>query len=167
MNDTELAYSKLVKASYLFNELSGADKEVSKTAFDSQYSLIKEEFKEIQESMYNNSKIDVTELLDGCIDVLVVTYGMLQKLEKLGCNVNGAIVATADNNLTKFIPITEAHLVQPTVEMYMSKGVNVYTTFNKEHNVFIIRDFQGKVRKPIEYISNDLSELTKGVTIED
>jgi hypothetical protein len=51
--------------------------------------------------------------------------------------------------------------------MYSDKGISTYSSYNKEHEVFIVRDHQGKVRKPSGYISNDLVAFTRGVAIDD
>lgn len=156
------AYEELVGASYLFNQLSGGAKELAEGAVVKQYNLIKEEFDELTAAVQAK---DTTEVLDGCIDILVTTYGMLQKLEALGCNVDKALVDTANNNLSKFPTSEKGANVLATIAMYADQGIEVKSTYNKEYKRYVIRDTNGKVRKPLGYVSNDLSKHTEGVKL--
>lgn len=160
--DTYDAYTDLLWASYLFNELSGGAKELSEEAVVSQYDLIKEEFNELTAAMQAK---DTEEVLDGCIDILVTTYGLLQKLEALGCNVEQAMIDTANNNASKFPYADQGPNVLATVAMYAEQGIKVQGTFNDEYQRYVIRDTNGKVRKPLGYVSNDLSKHTEGVKL--
>lgn len=160
--DTYEAYEDLLWSSYLFNELSGGAKELTEEAVIGQYNLIKEEFNELTAAIQAKN---TTEVLDGCIDILVTTYGLLQKLEALGCNVEEALIDTANNNLTKFPTSEEAVNVLATIAMYEDQEVKVKATYNEDHKRYVIRDTNGKVRKPFGYVSNDLSKHTEGVKL--
>jgi hypothetical protein len=146
-----------------FNDISGATNEVSEKSFYEQMEYIEEEFFELKHALYDNN---ITEVLDGCIDVLITTYGMLQKLETLGVDINGAAIATAENNLSKY-PATPA-VAHDTVERKARDGVEVLAKFNEEFGVYTLRNaVTMKVVKPYNFVSNDLSAFVpKGLEIK-
>ena len=87
---------------------------------------------------------------------MVTAIGLLQKLENLGMNVNKALYKTAVNNLSKF-PTTEAVAIE-TVEMYERQGIDVVVEFKSKYDVYVIKDANDKVRKPSDFVSNDLKD---------
>jgi hypothetical protein len=89
------------------------------------------------------------------VDVLVTSLGLLQKLEALGFNTQKALYDTAANNLSKY-PIQESIAVL-TAQKFEADNVNVSVTYNSAYDLFVIKDDQDKVRKPINFVSNDLS----------
>jgi hypothetical protein len=150
-----------------FNDISGATKEVSEKSFIEQYTYIREEFFEIADSFgddvtgYGTTKLSletrmVEPLLDDCLDVIITVFGMLQKLETLGVDVNGAAIATANNNLSKY-PTAPA-VAHETVARKARAGAEVLDKFNEEFGVYTLRNTEtGKVVKPYNFVSNDLS----------
>jgi hypothetical protein len=81
---------------------------------------------------------------------------MLQKLETLGVDVNGAAIATAENNLSKY-PATPA-VAHETVERKARDGVKVLAKFSEEFGVYTLRNADTmKVVKPYNFVSNNLS----------
>lgn len=138
---------------YLFNKLAGKDTLVSHKDLTEQFKLIVEELKETCDGLATNNP---EEVLDGTVDVMVTAIGLLQKLENLGMNVNKALYKTAVNNLSKF-PTTEAVAIE-TVEMYERQGIDVVAEFKSKYDVYVIKDANDKVRKPSDFVSNDLKD---------
>jgi hypothetical protein len=138
---------------YAFNEIAGKHNKTTLKDIEFQYKLILEETKEIKEKGIdkNNAK----EVLDGAIDVMVTALGLLQKLEYLGVDVNKAMRDTAYNNLTKY-PSKEYTAIK-TAQMYEEDGVMVDVQYNSEYELFVIKNWNDKVMKPIGFESNDLS----------
>jgi predicted HAD superfamily Cof-like phosphohydrolase len=99
-----------------FNVLSGQFNKTSLQDLKNQVALITEEAQEAQETLEAVEQNNITELLDGAVDVMYVTIGLLQKLEQLGVDVNGAMRKVAEDNLAKF-PSSQL-LAESTVEMY-------------------------------------------------
>ena len=138
---------------YMFNRLAGKDKFVSHKDLTEQFKLIVEELKETCDGLAANNP---EEVLDGTIDVMVTAIGLLQKLENLGMNVNKALLKTADNNLSKF-PESEMIAIE-TAEMYERQGIDVVAEFKSKYDVYVIKDSNDKVRKPSDFVSNDLKD---------
>ena len=138
---------------FAFNEIANKHNKTTLKDIEFQYKLILEETKEIKEKGID--KNDVKEVLDGCIDVLVTALGLLQKLEYLGVDTNKAMRDTAYNNLTKY-PAKEYTAIS-TAQMYEEEGIPVQVDFNSEYELFVIKNCNDKVMKPIDFESNDLS----------
>lgn len=153
MNEsTKLMISDFAESCYAFNEIAGKDNDVSLNDLKKQLVLIYEEVDEISEGLVDNNP---AEVLDGVIDTLVVTIGLLQKLENLGINVEEAMERTAANNLSKFTPSIE--VAQQSVKALKANSINARTDYNAQYNVFVIKDSNDKVRKPWNFESNDLT----------
>jgi hypothetical protein len=144
-----------------FNDISGATKEVSEISFMEQYSYIREEFNELTETMHarvQGEPLQLVEVLDDCLDIVITVFGLLQKLETLGVDVNEAAIATAENNLSKY-PMQPA-VAHETVDRKARDGVKTLAKFNEEFNCYTLRNVEtGKVVKPYNFISNDLSKF--------
>ena len=162
--------STLYELTQQFNDISGANKELSEKALIEQYTYIREEFKEMASTFgddYSSSlslKVQMIEpLLDDCLDVIITVFGMLQKLENLGVDVGQAAIATALNNLSKYTPSTA--IAYETVERKRLEGVQTKAIFNESENCYVVRNTNtGKVIKPFNFVSNDLSKyITQGV----
>lgn len=136
---------------YLFNELAGKDKQCSYHDIYQQCNLIDEEVNEITDGIYQNNP---EEVLDGAIDVLVVTLGLLQKLEHLGVDTTKAMQKTALNNFSKFP--TDRVIAVSSVDFLKEQGVDCKFEYNEEYQVYVIKDANDKVRKPVDFVSNDL-----------
>ena len=136
-----------------FNSIAGNDTKLTKEDYKAQYKVLFEEVKEIEEALDTDN---IVELVDGVIDTLVVALGFVQKLEKQGVNMSKAMELIAENNLSKYT--MNAYYADLSVADYKSKGIEVVSEFNKEYCVYVLRDTNGKVRKPINF---------KSVSIED
>lgn len=147
-----------------FNTISGAINEVTEQAFLEQYEYIKEEFKELSESVghqgWGETSLEPYMLgatLDDCLDIVITVFGFMQKLETLGVDVAQAGIDTANNNLSKYTNIP-AVVYQTIDKLKIEKGIEAYSTFNQDEGVFVIRNkATGKIVKPVNFVSNDLS----------
>jgi uncharacterized protein YkuJ len=137
---------------YAFNEIAGKDKAASHLDLCKQFKLVVEELKELSDGLNENNPVEV---LDGVVDVLITSLGLLQKLEALGFNAQKALFDTAENNLSKY-PTDEAVAIE-TAKTFESEGIAVNVTYNTAYDMFVIKDLQDKVRKPFNFKSNDLS----------
>jgi hypothetical protein len=136
-----------------FNEIADKHNKATLKDLTDQSNLIKEELKElIDRGIENNNPVEV---LDGVIDVLVTSLGLLQQLESLGIDTMGALRATAENNLSKY-PY-ESDVVISTIEMYADKGIKVTSTYNENYDCYVIKNENNKVCKPFGFVSNDVS----------
>ena len=138
---------------YAFNEIAGKDKAATHLDLCKQFSLIVEELKETSDGLNTNNPVEV---LDGVVDVLVTGLGLLQKLEALGFNTQKALYKTAANNLSKY-PNSE-HIAILTAQKFEADNVNVTVTYNSAYDLFVIKDDEDKVRKPVNFVSNDLDD---------
>lgn len=145
------AYSEVKK----FNEIAGQLDVVTEESIALQLDLIQEEYLETVEAFDGKNNV---ELLDGAIDMFVVVSGLLQKLEASGYNVAEAMKRVTDNNLSKF-PAWQDMKGIPLPSDF--SGANGWTHYlNEEYLVWVIRDGNGKIRKPEGFQSVELHGLT-------
>ena len=156
-----------------FNHIAGKYDNVTALALQQQAALVLEEAKELVEACSKlNQEGDVRfdnlePVLDGCVDVAVTNLGIKHMLEKLGANVVGAELATADNNLTKYLRDSDLETVGATILYYADRGINPLTSYNSDWNVYVIRSAStGKILKPVNYSANDLSKFLPTATKE-
>ena len=97
----------------------------------------------------NKADWDLVELIDGACDMKVISDGLLQILEAKGFDVSKALLKVGDNNLSKF-PTTE-----PNMADYNPRWTK---TYNEKFGVWVLKDENGKVRKPHDYVPVDLSD---------
>ena len=149
------AIQDLYQDSCVFNTIAGGDLKITPNDFLDQFKLIKEEFKELEVGIENR---DPVEQLDGCIDILVTVFGYMQKMRNAyGIDIGKAMQLVAENNLSKF-PVSEL-LARHTVDMYKEQGIETNYSFNKDYEVYVIRDSKtNKVKKPIGFNSVDLEQ---------
>lgn len=131
----------------LFNVIAGTS---VKTFSDlkSQVLVNSEEAKEIQDAFDDR---DAMKVLDGAVDNLYTCLGLLQRLESLGFDTDKAMQQVAENNLSKFIP-EDSTLDLPKDQF------SVMAQFVDGEKYYVIKDKNGKVRKPKGYVSVDLSD---------
>ena len=149
-------FACLANSAYSFNEISGQAYDTSKEGIENQIKLIEEETKELREGFEAGSTV---EILDACIDVLYVTYGLLQKLESK-CNVDAAMKQVHRDNFTKFFDGGEYQLAEETQKYHCSKGKNARVS-KSSHGVYAVLDENNKVLKPIDFVSTDLTKFVK------
>lgn len=148
---------------YLFNTIASNNQNITKAKIKAQLDLIQEELKETYEAL---ESLDNTKLLDGYCDIMVTTFGLGQQLEVLGMDIDRASRATAENNLDKYIweeeePELALEAAKASVLALQAKGVDARYEFNSEYQCYVIKDDKNKVRKPLTFVSNDLSEFVK------
>lgn len=136
------AYAK-VRA---FNDIAGNLTSVTDDSVDNQISFIFEELTETITAFEEGNKVEV---LDGACDLFVTVAGLMQKLEAQGYDVAAALDRVNDNNLSKFPVYVE--------QADLRDGFGA--TLNYPHGRWVIKDTNGKVRKPVSFIAVDLSDL--------
>jgi len=141
-----------------FNRLAGKDTATTKEDLLRQVRLIQEELDETRTAIEQDNPV---EILDGAVDVAVTLFGLMQQLENSGYDVDGASAVTADNNLSKFVYSSDfadktlEYLIE--LEPYMQFRIEEHQDgFNR---VYVIKDQFDKVRKPLSYVKNNLSEF--------
>jgi predicted HAD superfamily Cof-like phosphohydrolase len=137
----------------LFNDISGSASACTKKDIGNQIALMQEE---VQETYDAYVKGDLVETLDGCIDTLYVTLGLLQKLNNLGIDTEGAMQQVALDNLQKF-PTSEM-VAKETVKMYSEKNIEVISEYDVLHDAYVIKDMNDKVKKPLGFMPTDLTQ---------
>ena len=137
------AYGSVFK----FNDISGNLNKPDKDSIALQLDLIQEEYIETVDAFDADDKV---EILDGACDMFVVVCGLLQKLEAQGCDVEEALMRVCENNLSKF-PSTANNATNTWSGDYTPH-------FNKKHKVLVLKDKNGKIRKPEGFKPVDLSD---------
>ena len=137
-----------------FNEIGCSLDIITKDSLALQLDLIQEEYLEAVEAFdYENTE----EIADAAADLLVVVFGLVQKLEVAGYNMEAVIDAVCENNLSKYIPIN-------TVVHYDPEFTK---TLNEKHQVFVLRDKNGKIRKPSNFTPVNLYGLVPKTFFEE
>jgi len=148
------SYELFIEKCNLLNKLAGKGAATSKTDLVQQVDLVMEESKELHDAVNNEPLVNI---LQETIDVLVVTQGMVQLLESLGCDVQGALQAVADCNLSKYTK--DAEVAAMSVKALQESGVECAGTYNAKADLWVITDSNGKVRKPIGFKKVELSKF--------
>lgn len=126
-----------------FNVIAGKTGVPSLDDLKNQVKLITEESKELLEAFENESLINTLQELT---DVLVVSFGLLEQFRKLNYDVDGALLAVADCNLSKFTKDRDE--AWKSMEDYHKAGTEVTVDYNEDYKVYVIKDANDKVRKP-------------------
>ncbi len=142
----ETRIKDLVADVHLFNEVAGNYSNIGLGSLKEQAALVLEEAKELVEAL---EKKDSEETLKECVDCLVVLFGMIGKLTNLGYDVAGAWGVVNKNNLTKFPYTFKA--VEDSIAHYEEQGIEVGYEYNNDGDLFVLKDSNGKVRKPVGY----------------
>lgn len=137
-----------------FNVISGKDGVPSEDDLKNQVKLITEESKELLEAFENEPLINT---LQEIVDVLVVSFGLLEQFRKLNYDVDGALLAVADCNLSKFT--TSGAIAAESASKYTAEGTLVKFSYNNEYDVWVLKDENNKVRKPIGFKKVNLEEF--------
>jgi hypothetical protein len=155
--------NKLIKDSLVFNEISGADKEVSLLDIERQIKFTVDEVRELRDSLnhFVLTGRNEGEIVKEALDVIVCAVGVLQKMQTLGYDITECANIVGENNLSKY-PKTQEEALKSLQDL-ASKGVNAYVSYSLEYNAYVIRDTQeGKVRKPSGYQKVDSDSFRKG-----
>lgn len=139
----------------LFNCIAGKDGVPTKKSLLEQIELIQEELNETKRDLLAGNH---TGLLDGYVDVGVTWAGLGQMLDALKMDTLGAMQATAANNLTKFVNENNNDVLIDTLALYQGKNIPIVYERNALHNLVVFKDINNKVRKPSNFVSNDVSK---------
>lgn len=140
-----------------FNEIGGNLRNVTEESLFAQAKVNKEEALELWDALYY--KEGEAQILKEAIDCFVTSVGFLKMLEAQGYDVANALVHVGENNLSKFVSFDDPCLVQETVDFYKEQGVEVFVENNTEYELTVIKDWNGKIRKPVGYIPADVSKF--------
>lgn len=142
--------AKVIKVAYNevaeFNDIAGNLTNVTLESVDAQLGFI---FEELTETIDGLESGNMVELLDGACDLFVTVGGLLQKLEAMGFNVAHGLGRVNANNLSKFPKLGAAY-----------RNPEGFTaTLNEKYQRIVLKDGNGKVRKPGDFVPVDLSDL--------
>lgn len=142
-----------------FNKIAGSLDNVTVEKIDLQLDLIYEEF--VVEGITNFENKNPEKFLDDVCDTFVTVNGWMQMMEAAGFNVEEALERICKNNLEKYPSADEPIVVQG--DLTVKK--------NEEYNCWVIKDANGKVKRPSNFISVNLdglypTDFFKGVSIE-
>jgi NTP pyrophosphatase (non-canonical NTP hydrolase) len=137
-----------------FGVIAGKDGTPSEDDLKNQVRLITEEAKELLEAFENEPLINTLQELT---DVLVVGFGLLEMFRKLNYDVDGALLAVADCNLSKFTK--NGLIAAESASKYTNDGTPVDFSYNSEYDVWVLKDLNDKVRKPLDFKKVNLEEF--------
>lgn len=137
-----------------FNVIAGKTGVPSADDLKNQVKLITEEAKELLEAFESEALINTLQELT---DVLVVSFGLLEQFRKLNYDVDGVLLAVADCNLSKFTK--SGSTATESSYDYINNGTLVDLSYNDEHSVWVIKDKNDKVRKPVDFKKVNLEEF--------
>lgn len=148
-------FDKSYEEVYKFNAVAGnLNTPATYEQLKDQLALVQEELTEtLDKGILSENN---TEIADGACDMLVTLFGFVQMLERSGYDIVGAMEAVCANNNTKFIPDGgegATRIINNSIRAYDKKGERVSYHYNKEYGVFVLKDGNGKVRKPIGFES--------------
>lgn len=143
-----------------FNTLAGKLAHVTMQDVLHQEKRITEEYKEFIFSLQNGNAVGA---LDGIIDMFVTCCGALQQMQVLGCDVQGAMQAVAEDNLSKFTK--DFAVALKSKDYYASAGEDVF--IDQVDGYFCVKDENQKVRKPFGYHSLDLSQFVSERAVQE
>ena len=153
------ALANLYEDTETFNRIPGNLENITEKKITNQLKVILSEVIELKEGIETN---DLVESVDGCIDVLVTVFGMMQMLERTyGIDFTKACELVAANNLEKYIPegyTDSREIVERTLQMYEDIGQPVQAVLDKDSGCYYFVDANGKVRKPFGFTPVNLAE---------
>lgn len=155
-------FAQLYKRVIAFNDKAGVKDEPFDTpnwwaSVELQTKLLVEESTEA----YEASKLgDKQELLDGCIDNLVIAFKFAQILESAGYDVVGAFEAVCSNNDSKvFDSYYQAVEEKEKLELRDDVEYTVETAMYDGLPWYSIRRADGKICKKVGFVPVSLSEF--------
>lgn len=155
-------FAELYKRVIAFNTKAGVRDEEPFTmewwkAVDLQTKLSVEEATEGYDAAQRE---DITEVLDGCIDSLVINFKLAQMLEAAGCDVIGAFEAVCDNNDSKvFNSYYEAVEEKDKLEERDEQEYTIETSIFDGLPYYSVRRFDGKIMKRVGFVPVELDEF--------
>lgn len=135
---------------YSFNNIGGNFANVDEASIAAQIKVVVEEVKELEKAFADK---DAVEMLDGVCDAFVTVAGLMQKMEVAGFKVDEALKRVCENNLEKF----PDHIDDCADQHYAEQGWDIFQ--NYEYDCFVLKDGNGKIRKPLGFQSVVLYDL--------
>lgn len=155
-------FAELYKRVIAFNDKAGVKDEPFDTPnwwkmVELQAKLLVEESTEA----YEASKLgDKQELLDGCIDNLVIAFKFAQMLESAGYDVVGAFEAVCSNNDSKvFDSYYMAVEEKEKLELRDDQDYHIETSMYDGLPYYSVRRFDNKIMKKVGFVPVSLSEF--------
>lgn len=103
---------------------------------------------------------DMTELLDGAVDVFVILSKLLDMLEKAGFDIEGGIQQIIDNNQNKiFNSFYEACEAKEKLEQRDDKEYYIETSVLNNISFYTVRRQDGKIAKPTGFVAVELDKF--------
>lgn len=126
-------------------------------AIDLQTKLSVEEAEEAYDAAQRE---DITEVLDGCIDSLVINFKLAQMLQAAGCDVIGAFEAVCSNNDSKvFSSYYEAIEAKEQLEERDDQEYSIETAICNGVPFYSVRRFDGKIMKRVGFVPVSLERF--------
>lgn len=135
---------------YSFNKIAGNFENIDEASLAAQIKVVVEEVKELEKAYADK---DAVELLDGVCDAFVTVAGLMQKMQAAGFNVDKAVDRVCLNNLDKY----PTEMLREDLDTYAEKGWDVI--YNNEYDCYVLKDNNGKIRKPLGFKSVEISDL--------
>ena len=158
MNNLQDYYNQIID----WNKKAGVkDHEFGTIDWDSavtlQTALLLEETQETVDAIKYG---DMTELLDGAVDVFVILSKLLDMLEKAGFDVEGGIQQIIDNNQNKiFNSFYEACEAKEKLEQRDDKEYYIETSVLNNLSFYTVRRQDGKIAKPVGFVAVELDKF--------
>ncbi len=158
MNNLQDYYNQIID----WNKKAGVkDHEFGTIDWDSavtlQTALLLEETQETVDAIKYG---DMTELLDGAVDVFVILSKLLDMLEKAGFDVEGGIQQIIDNNQNKiFNSFYEACEAKEKLEERDDKEYYIETSVLNNISFYTVRRQDGKIAKPVGFVAVELDKF--------
>lgn len=158
MNNLQDYYNQIID----WNKKAGVkDHEFGTIDWDSavtlQTALLLEETQETVDAIKYG---DMTELLDGAVDVFVILSKLLDMLEKAGFDVEGGIQQIIDNNQNKiFNSFYEACEAKEKLEERDDKEYYIETSVLNNLSFYTVRRQNGKIAKPVGFVAVELDKF--------
>jgi len=107
---------------------------------------------------------DMTELLDGAVDVFVILSKLLDMLEKAGFDVEGGIQQIIDNNQNKiFNSFYEACEAKEKLEERDDEEYYIETSVLNNLSFYTVRRQDGKIAKSVDFVAVELDKFVPKV----
>jgi len=135
---------------YAFNKIAGNISNVDANSLEAQIKVVVEEVKELEKAYADKNAV---ELLDGVCDAFVTVVGLMQKMQAAGFDVGEAVECVCLNNLEKY----PTEMLREDLGTYAEKGWDVL--YNNEYDCYVLKDSNGKIRKPVGFVSVEISDL--------
>lgn len=146
---------ELYENTAMFNRIGGnISREPTIENLISQFKVLESEVKELKDGLDNK---DYVEILDGAIDITVVIFGLIQLLEKMNFDVEKAMERVALNNLSKFVSDIQDAI--KSRDKYLREGKIVVIEYDSIHNLYVLKNADGKIMKPHDFVPVELSDL--------